>query len=121
MSPCKECLIRAGCSEDCKEFKNYSKFASELMTLIAIVLSGAILVGGLFFIGLLANEPTNTAKAIGTVIWIVSAIGGIMMNTFTEEKLGDFVILIFAPYVFLVFINLYLLAYIFKINVRKRA
>ena len=121
MNPCKKCLIRPGCSKDCKEFINYSDLCTAACSLLAIILSGICFVTWFYHMGAFADTVSDKARMTIVAVWIITAFASIMMNVRTKEHLNDFAIIIFAPYVFMVFIYLYLFAYIFKRNIRKRA
>lgn len=118
-SPCKKCLVRACCSEDCKEFSQYIKYASEWGTFVSIMIAGIIAATILILSDGMNPEYVN--KNYVLIIWIICTIGNYIFNKRTDEKLGEFVMIIFAPFVFIVFVILHLCCIYIKHCVRKRA
>jgi hypothetical protein len=121
-SPCKNCLVRAACSKDCNKFNRYVENSTYWISFFSIIISGILLFIIFYFSGLMEdNTVTNKHQIIVSIIWGVSTVCSFFINVESGEKISEIVIVLFAPYVFLIFINIYILSFIFKIGIRKRA
>ena len=119
-SPCKECIVRAGCSKDCKPYRIYLDKTSELATIYSVFFAGICLIILLYALGFFGGEG-QFKQNIYVLIWGACALLNICINYKSEERLGEFTIIIFGPFVTFVFIFLLIFYYIFRTGVRKRA
>jgi len=120
MNPCKECIVRAGCTKDCKAYRNYCDTSSQLATILSIFCSAACVIFMFYQLGLFTDDGTGFNRIVYTWIWLASVIFNVFFNYRNEERMGEFVIIIFGPFVTFVFLFLILFSLIFKNGVRKR-
>lgn len=119
MSPCKNCIVRPGCSLDCKEFKKYKKTSSILAATISIILAGICITILFNFLDsfLMKSEIKELVYAL---IWFPCIVFNIITNVKSDEKLNELTLILFAPFVTLALILIFAFSYHFKNKVRKR-
>ena len=117
MGPCRRCIVRAGCTKDCKSLTAYLDLSSQIATFLAILTAGACVVAILLLTNY-ADRPTDASRIITVVVWSICAFINVCINMKHDEKMGELIIILFAPFITFVFFFLYLLAYIVKKHIR---
>lgn len=112
MNPCKNCIVRACCSQDCEHFKKFSNSWSTIAAFISIVISG-------FLTSLFIHWGSNKTIIFG-IIWLLIAVINVTFLNPSTETLAELACILFAPYVFGILVQIYLYSFIFKKSVRKR-
>jgi hypothetical protein len=120
MSPCKECIVRAGCTKDCKEYRRYCDNSCHMATFLSIICSAVCVVIMFYCLGLFDGE-IQFKRIIYTWIWFASIIFNLYFNYRNEERMGELSVVIFGPFITFVFIFLIIFSFVFKQGVRKRA
>ena len=109
-NPCKSCIVRAACSEQCEKYTNYSRIASEVVTFIALVTSAATIGPLLIYLSVLADRGSDWANLGIVIMWAISfAIIIVLQHPLGEEDQTSFVSnLLFAPFVAFCMVSFYL-------------
>jgi len=100
--PCKKCLVKACCSKACDPWRRYAHNASQLMTGIAIIISGIIVVPILIWLTYIADTTNVEWPQIAiTFIWIFSFMGVTIAQApyNADERVTLFPRVVFAPLV----------------------
>jgi hypothetical protein len=118
MNPCK---VRACCSKDCTEFKQFLDFMTSFGTLISILISAVIVITVYAWFGVFSEHITPTNKNKLTFIWLGSGIISLVINWRYDKMIPECLVLIFGPFILPTLIQLHLYARLFKSKVRKRA
>ena len=120
-SPCKKCLVRPACSVDCKEYHEYVAACTCLITFASIILAGITIFIIFYYFGLLSENITDNQRWGASFLWAVTVVASLMMNVNTKEKINELAVILFAPFVFFVFIYMYIISFFLTRNIRKRA
>ncbi len=122
-NPCKYCLVKPACTEDCENYEKYLEKSSTISTVLIMVLS-AILFFILLVYGcdLLSKEPN---KELIKLIWLLVAIPNLVINhkllkCKIDEQFNRFGVILAGPFVTFIFTFIFFFAYFNKRNSRKR-
>lgn len=98
--PCKKCLVRAACSKECQEWSQYASIVTQIMTFIALMISGIMTVALLLWLTNIA-ETTNEEwpRLLLVSIWILSfSVASIIQAPYDKDaQIGVFARIMFAP------------------------
>jgi len=119
MNPCKKCIVRACCSEDCEVLDSFLNKAASIITFVSVLLACLILMYIMYCLNLFSVQPTIREKGIFTFIWGVSSVITIVIN-WRHEKFSEIVIVILGPFVLLTIVQVYLYSFLLIRNIRKR-
>lgn len=107
--PCKKCLVRPACSEDCDEYKKFINYASIKGASLAVLLSSICFSLMLIYLGdILTKEPN---KEFLQTIWFFTIIPNLIYNYKTKKHFNTFAIILCSPFVsfLILFINLFVI------------
>ena len=93
--PCKSCLVRPTCNEDCKKYKQFVEIWSKLMPIIGLFTSCLILFPLFVFMNTW-EEPTSI-NTLFVIFWVVCMFYTIARTELDMESIGIIVIVLFAP------------------------
>ena len=85
MNPCKICIVRACCTQECKAYKVFREVASSILASVSIILAGIIVIPTMLY--LLEIYPDKEhAKEILQWVWTGCLIFNISFSKFNLEK-----------------------------------
>lgn len=85
MNPCKICIVRACCTEECKTYRVFRKVASSFLASASMLLAGIIVIPAMLY--LLEVYPNKEhAKEILQWTWTICMILNITFSRFHLEK-----------------------------------
>lgn len=80
--PCKKCIVRACCSNECNKFNNWRNTIADLTTTMSLLFAGISVSGGLFYLGTKDSEGLNLSFLI---LWIVCFIINNILFAFRKD------------------------------------
>jgi hypothetical protein len=110
-NPCKKCIVRAACSQSCKEYDYFVHKSSEWATFISLLGASLILMPILFYLSNQMDQGKEWPELVTTFIWI----GGFIISTILqapfdeEDKVGFVVRILFSPFIAICFIFFYIM------------
>lgn len=109
-NPCKKCIVRAACTKKCREYDSFVHIASQVITIISLMLSTLIVGPGLLYLSLLSDQGEAWVNLLITCIWVCSfCIVVILQAPFKPDTKTSFVAnVIFAPVIALCMIFFYI-------------
>ena len=119
MGPCAKCIVRAGCTKDCKELDAYINISSQIATFLAVLFTGAVALVIMLLTDFM-DHPTEGASIVSTVTWGVCAIINVCINIKNNEKMNELMIILFSPMFTSIFFFLYLSSYFVKKSMRQK-
>lgn len=85
MNPCKICIVRACCTQECTTYKRFREVASSILTSASMILAGVIVIPVMLY--LLEVYPNKEhAKEILQWVWAGCLIFNISFSRFNLEK-----------------------------------
>ena len=85
MNPCKICIVRACCTQECKAYRVFKEVASSILTFGSMVFAGIIVMP--VWIYLLEFYPNKEhAKEILQWVWTICMIFNVSFSRFNLEK-----------------------------------
>ena len=117
-NPCKPCLVRVSCSQDCEDFKKFIDRFSIVAAAFSVIFSSIFTIWVLYLGDVFSGTPD---KDFLSVIWIISVALGIYLNITMMQKLfSNIIIVLFGPFSALCILFILLSVNIQKRYVRKR-
>jgi hypothetical protein len=85
MNPCRICIVRACCTQECKAYRTFKEIASSIMASASMLLAGIIVIPAMLY--LLEIYPNKEhAKEILQWVWTGCLIFNISFSRFNLEK-----------------------------------
>lgn len=96
--PCKKCIVKISCSQDCKEYKSFVKFWAQGMTILSFFLAALILAPIIIYANYLSTQGIEILKQVILIFWVV-CIFAVMIITelLCEEPVGIIILIFCAP------------------------
>jgi len=85
--PCKKCLVKACCSQECRIWTAYISYAAIMITFISLIVGGALTVGLLLWLEGIA-ETTNKEwpRQIIFLLWLISFIVSTILQKYQDKE-----------------------------------
>lgn len=93
--PCKLCLVRPACTEQCNEYKNFLKVLTDIWLPICIGVTSILLIVSSFYF--LIKYGEEQMFIFIHVIWVVSAFINMILALTGQAKAGLFLSIFLAP------------------------
>lgn len=122
MGPCKNCIVRAGCTKDCHKLDVFLKSCSHGISSVSMILSSitcAIIIFLLSFIPFKEGMVDSGRQILSSILWIACIFIATILNIKHEEKFGDVAVVIFAPIIVFAMLYTELMCSYVKSIVRK--
>lgn len=106
-NPCKLCLVRPACTEDCNDYKKFIDYATHRSAVLTMFLSCILFAAILIYFGdIFSNKPD---KEFLQILWIGTVIPNCIYNFKTKGHFSYVAIVAFSPFMSLLilFINLF--------------
>ena len=118
MGPCAKCIVRAGCTKDCPELKAYINIASQLATFLSVFFTGAVALLIMWLTNFMDN-PTDGTRIVVFIVWAICATINVVVNMRNDEKMGELMIILFAPMFTSMFFFIYISSYFVRKSMRQ--
>ena len=113
MNPCKLCIVRACCSQECRTYRVFRENASHIITFISVFLSGILVAIPLIY--LLDVHPNKEyAKNIIQYIWFISIAYNLIFKYRFKLKGSAIFEIFFGPFCTSIYTFMFIGAKIFK-------
>ena len=95
--PCKECLVKISCSEDCKKYTTFVRFWAQGMTLISMLITGILTAAILLVSEHLMDNGAEWIRLFVPLFWMVCIFYSIAVTELNQKPMGIIFIAAFAP------------------------
>lgn len=113
MGPCKKCIVRACCTQDCDDKKRFIKTASEVSTFLSFMIAVFITAPIIFYFMEFYSDKEHGRTIVNT-IWLTSTVISAIISKVTIKDSSIVFSFLFGPFATLTFTFLYISSKIVK-------